>query len=202
MTKGGRSLPFGHCGGAGDQIDQHADEERRDDRATTASSSNSGGSRSDSGAQQKQKRRTRFALQPRITPGANQNASPPCSCWGWSAVSPDFADAAVAAVATDHAKTFTRDDEIALGLSLGPPNPAGTPGYSTTNIIIMGVVEKLTGRTPEELVNDVFAGGDHPVEPAVLVIPAAAAVEPRLCRRSRGPFSSNNWVSQNRRPRT
>ena len=71
---------------------------------------------------------------------------------------PDFADAAVAAVAADHAKSFTRNDDIALGLSLGTPKPAGTPGYSTTNIIIMGVVmEKLTGKTPEELVDDVFA---------------------------------------------
>ena len=41
---------------------------------------------------------------------------------------PDFADAAVAAVAADHAKSFTRDDDIALGLSLGTPKPAGTPG--------------------------------------------------------------------------
>jgi len=71
---------------------------------------------------------------------------------------PDFADAAVAAVAKDNAKSFTRDDDIALGLSMGTPKPAGTPGYSTTNIIIMGVVmKKLTGKTPEELVNDVFA---------------------------------------------
>ncbi len=70
----------------------------------------------------------------------------------------DYADAAIAALVKNHEISYTRDDLIALGLSLGAPKPAGTGGYSTTNIIIMGVVmTKLTGKTPEELVNDVFA---------------------------------------------
>ena len=70
----------------------------------------------------------------------------------------DYADAAVAKVAKDHAYSATRDDLIALGLAAGEQQPPGKGEYSTTNYLILGkVMETLTGQTPEDLVNGVLA---------------------------------------------
>ena len=69
---------------------------------------------------------------------------------------PDYADAAVAIEVGDPQHRFTRNDLISLGLTKGKKlTKAG--GYSTTNYIILGVIlEKLTGKAPETLVNGVF----------------------------------------------
>jgi D-alanyl-D-alanine carboxypeptidase len=69
---------------------------------------------------------------------------------------PDYADPAVALMVADPQHHFTRNDLIALGFASGKPlSKAG--GYSTTNYIILGVIlQKLSGRTPESLVNGVF----------------------------------------------
>jgi len=70
----------------------------------------------------------------------------------------DYADAAVAELVVDQTLTFTRDDLIKLGLAAGKQEPVGTLAYSTTNYIILGnMLETMTGQSPEELVNDVFA---------------------------------------------
>lgn len=69
---------------------------------------------------------------------------------------PDYADPAVALQVADPQRHFTRDDLIALGFSSGKPLTA-KGGYSTTNYIILGVImAKLTGKTPESMVNGVF----------------------------------------------
>jgi D-alanyl-D-alanine carboxypeptidase len=69
---------------------------------------------------------------------------------------PDYADPAVAIQVGDPQHHFSRDDLIALAFSSGKPLTK-QGGYSTTNYIILGVIlEKLTGRAPESLVNGVF----------------------------------------------
>jgi D-alanyl-D-alanine carboxypeptidase len=69
---------------------------------------------------------------------------------------PDYADAAVAIESTDPQHRFTRDQLIALAFAKGKKLPA-RGGYSTTNYIILGVImQRLTGKTPESLVNGVF----------------------------------------------
>ncbi len=70
---------------------------------------------------------------------------------------PDYAEAAVEAMVADSQKRFTREELIALGLAKGKSLPTAG-GYSTTNYIILGLImQKLTGKTPEALVNGVFA---------------------------------------------
>jgi D-alanyl-D-alanine carboxypeptidase len=70
---------------------------------------------------------------------------------------PDYAEAAVDALVADSQKRFTREGLIALGLEKGKPLPS-IGGYSTTNYIILGLImQKLTGKTPEVLINGVFA---------------------------------------------
>jgi len=70
---------------------------------------------------------------------------------------PDYADAAVAIQVADPQHHFTRNQLIALALAKGKPLPK-VGGYSTTNYIILGeIMRKLTGKTPESLVNGVFA---------------------------------------------
>ena len=71
---------------------------------------------------------------------------------------PDYADAVVAKLVVDQALTFTRDDLIKIGLAAGKQEPVGTLAYSTTNYIILGnMLATVTGHSPEDLVNDVFA---------------------------------------------
>jgi len=91
---------------------------------------------------------------------------------------PDYADPAVSLQVADPQRHFSRDDLIALGFADGKPQPK-IGGYSTTNYIILGVIlAKLTGKTPESLVNGVFrqAGMTQsklPTTPGPLPAPAA-----------------------------
>jgi D-alanyl-D-alanine carboxypeptidase len=70
---------------------------------------------------------------------------------------PDYADASVALQVADPQRHFTRDQLIALAFEKGKPLPKAG-GYSTTNYIILGeIMQKVTGKTPQNLVNGVFA---------------------------------------------
>lgn len=69
---------------------------------------------------------------------------------------PDYADPAVAKMFANPEQTFTRDQAIALGIAEGKAIPA-PGGYSTTNYLLLGkVMESVTGKTPESLVNAVL----------------------------------------------
>ncbi|MCX6434166.1 MAG: serine hydrolase [Actinobacteria bacterium] len=69
---------------------------------------------------------------------------------------PDYADAAVGKMFINPKQGFTRDELIALGIAEGKATPA-LGGYSTTNYIVMGkVMQTLTHKTPEQLVNAVL----------------------------------------------
>lgn len=69
---------------------------------------------------------------------------------------PDYADTAVSTQVGDPQHHFTRDDLIALAFAHGKKLPA-QGGYSTTNFIILGsIMQRLTGKTPESLVNGIF----------------------------------------------
>ena len=69
---------------------------------------------------------------------------------------PDYADAAVAAMASNPQRRFTSRDLISLAFEKGKKIPA-QGGYSTTNYIILGeVMQHVTGKTPADLVNGVF----------------------------------------------
>lgn len=69
---------------------------------------------------------------------------------------PDYADAAVGKMFANPKQTFTRDQAIALGIAQGKPITA-PGGYSTTNYLLLGkLLQKLTRRTPEQLVNGVL----------------------------------------------
>lgn len=69
---------------------------------------------------------------------------------------PDYADPAVGMMFANPRQTFTRDEAIALGIAEGKAIPA-PGGYSTTNYLLLGkVMQKVTGRTPEALVNSVL----------------------------------------------
>ncbi len=71
---------------------------------------------------------------------------------------PDYADAVVAELVVDNTLTFTRDDLIKIGLAAGKQEAVGDAAYSTTNYIILGnMLATITGHSPEDLVNDVFA---------------------------------------------
>jgi D-alanyl-D-alanine carboxypeptidase len=69
---------------------------------------------------------------------------------------PDYADPAVGKMFANPRQTFTRDQAIALGIAKGKAISA-PGGYSTTNYLLLGkVMQKVTGRTPEALVNSVL----------------------------------------------
>jgi D-alanyl-D-alanine carboxypeptidase len=74
---------------------------------------------------------------------------------------PDYANepkGVIGMVATDPTTQFSPEDLIRTGLAANEISPPGTPGYSTTNYIILGeLLRSVTGKTPEELVNGVFA---------------------------------------------
>lgn len=75
---------------------------------------------------------------------------------------PDYADAAVAAMAQDPQRRFTSRELISLAFAKGKEIPA-KGGYSTTNYIILGeVLQHVTGKTPAELVNGVFRQAGMP----------------------------------------
>lgn len=69
---------------------------------------------------------------------------------------PDYADAAVMRQFANPQQHWSRDQLIALGLSEGTPI-TGPGGYSTTNYLVLGkVMEAVTGKSPEKLVNAVL----------------------------------------------
>ncbi|MFZ4485473.1 MAG: serine hydrolase domain-containing protein [Candidatus Nanopelagicales bacterium] len=107
---------------------------------------------------------------------------------------PDYADAAVGIMVSDPQRAFTRGDLISLGLAKGKAIPA-PGGYSTTNYIILGeVMKKVTGLTPEQLVNSVFrqSGMKQSRLPAgtnVLPNPKATGYSGALLAAEFGPLS-------------
>jgi D-alanyl-D-alanine carboxypeptidase len=107
---------------------------------------------------------------------------------------PDYADAAVGIMVSDPQHAFTRDDLISLGLAKGKAIPA-PGGYSTTNYIILGeVMKKVTGLTPEQLVNSVFRQSGMkqsrlPAGPNVLPSPKATGYSGALLAAEFGPLS-------------
>jgi D-alanyl-D-alanine carboxypeptidase len=75
---------------------------------------------------------------------------------------PDYADPAVGKMFLDPKQAFTRNQLISLGIAEGKPIPA-PGGYSTTNYLLLGkLMRTLTGKTPEQLVNAVFAQAGMP----------------------------------------
>lgn len=90
---------------------------------------------------------------------------------------PDYADAVVAKLVVDQTLTFTRDDLIEIGLAAGKQEPVGELAYSTTNYIILGnVLATVTGKSPEDLVNAVFAQAG--MTQSMLPVEATALPEP------------------------
>lgn len=79
------------------------------------------------------------------------------SLLGMTSGIPDYAEAAALQMLENPQQRFTRDDLIALGLASGEQQPMGVAAYSTTNYLILGqVLEAVTRRSAERLVNDVF----------------------------------------------
>jgi D-alanyl-D-alanine carboxypeptidase len=73
---------------------------------------------------------------------------------------PDYANtgAVTGPVVEDPTKVWTVDEIIATTLEEEPLEPPGTAGYSTTNYLILGeMLEELTGKPVEEVLNDVAA---------------------------------------------
>ena len=74
---------------------------------------------------------------------------------------PDYANepaGVLRLIAADPDLRFTPRQLIEIGLAANEIQPPGTPGYSTTNYIILGeLLAKVTGRTPAQVLNDVFA---------------------------------------------
>lgn len=60
-------------------------------------------------------------------------------------------------ILADPQHDFSPDELIQEGLDAAPMQPIGTPGYSTTNYIILGeLLAKATGKSPEAAVTAVF----------------------------------------------
>lgn len=69
---------------------------------------------------------------------------------------PDYANSVAAQAAQDPTKVWTPNDLIAAALGAAPVQPPGTPGYSTTNYTILGlIIEQITGQPVEEVITDV-----------------------------------------------
>lgn len=80
-------------------------------------------------------------------------------------------------VAADPSITFTPDDLIDIGLKANTIQPPGTPGYSTTNYIILGqILETVLGVPVEETVTAVFA--QVGMTQSALTAPGAPRPEP------------------------
>ena len=76
---------------------------------------------------------------------------------------PDYANtgAVIGPVVEDPTKVWTVDEIIDTTLEEEPLQPLGTAGYSTTNYLILGqMLESITGRSAEEVLNDVAAEAD------------------------------------------
>jgi D-alanyl-D-alanine carboxypeptidase len=73
---------------------------------------------------------------------------------------PDYANTGVVtgAVVKDPTKVWTVDEIIGATLDAMPVEPPGTPGYSTTNYLILGeMLTAVTGRSVEDVINGVVA---------------------------------------------
>jgi D-alanyl-D-alanine carboxypeptidase len=72
---------------------------------------------------------------------------------------PDYANtagSAAAQAAQDPTKVWSPNDLIAAALDAAPAQPPGTPGYSTTNYTILGLmIEQITGHSVEDALTDV-----------------------------------------------
>jgi D-alanyl-D-alanine carboxypeptidase len=69
---------------------------------------------------------------------------------------PDYADSVAAQAAQDPTKVWTPNDLIAAALDAAPVQPPGTPGYSTTNYTLLGlIIEQVTGQPVEEVITQV-----------------------------------------------
>ena len=71
---------------------------------------------------------------------------------------PDYANtgAVTGPVVEDPTKVWTVDEIIATTLEAEPLQPPGTPGYSTTNYLILGqMLEAVTGEPVEDVINAV-----------------------------------------------
>lgn len=71
---------------------------------------------------------------------------------------PDYANtgAVTGPVVEDPTKVWTVAEIIATTLQEEPLHPPGTPGYSTTNYLILGLMlEQVTGKPAEQVLNDV-----------------------------------------------
>lgn len=94
---------------------------------------------------------------------------------------PDYANepaGVLRLIAADPKRQFTPRQLIEIALAANEIQPAGTPGYSTTNYIILGeLLAKVTGRTPAQLLNDVFAEAGMPQ--SALPAPGTRAPRPR-----------------------
>lgn len=73
---------------------------------------------------------------------------------------PDYANepaGVLPLIAENSNRSFTRNQLIAIGLAANEILPPGSPGYSTTNYIILGqLLKATTGKSPESLINLVF----------------------------------------------
>ena len=74
---------------------------------------------------------------------------------------PDYANepaGVLRLIAAEPDRRFTPRQLIEIALAANEIQPPETPGYSTTNFIILGeLLAKVTGRTPAQVLNDVFA---------------------------------------------
>lgn len=73
---------------------------------------------------------------------------------------PDYAnepEGVLKMIAAQPKRNFTPKQLIGIGLAANVLQPAGTDGYSTTNYMILGqLLSKVTGQSPEQVINDVF----------------------------------------------
>ena len=93
---------------------------------------------------------------------------------------PDYANeprGVIGLVARSPNTFFSSDDLIRVGLAANEIAPVGTPGYSTTNYIILGeLIEAVSGVSPEDAVTSVFA--DVGMTQSALLPPGEPRPEP------------------------
>jgi D-alanyl-D-alanine carboxypeptidase len=93
---------------------------------------------------------------------------------------PDYANepkGVIGMVATDPTRQFSAEDLIRIGLEANTIQAPGTPGYSTTNYIILGeLLAAVTGKSPEDVINGVFEQAG--MTQSALLPPPAALPDP------------------------
>ncbi len=94
---------------------------------------------------------------------------------------PDYANepqGVLRLLAADPNRRFTSAQLIEVGLAANQVQPPGTPGYSTTNYIILGeLLATVTGRTPAQVINGVFT--EAGMTQSALPRPGQGAPRPR-----------------------